>query len=272
MFKGRKESNKKQSVKLYLEHTQSLVNRCEVILENRAALAFTSPSAMLAVIGLEQYKAYAIKMIDLVGRRLIKDEVIPAAEKIYSIFEPHTEWITKGKLNKKVELGHLLLITTDAHQFIVDYKIMEDGRDASQVPSLNKRVKEKFKDQKIYSHSFDKGFYSKENLNLLQQSGIEEVVLPKSGKLNKDEKQREGAKQFKQLRYAHSAVESNINMLEHHGLNRCVDKGLYGYKRYVGLSVLAYNLHVLGNCLIALEKQKEDRLRKNKWKRQKLAA
>ena len=137
-----------------------------------------------------------------------------------------------------------------------------EGRDASQVPSLNERIKEKFKDRKIYSHSFDKGFYSKENLNLLQQSGIEEVILPKSGKLNKGEKEREGTKQFKQLRYAHSAVESNINMLEHHGLNRCVDKGLYGYKRYVGLSVLAYNLHIFGNCLIALEKQKEEKHKK----------
>ncbi len=55
------------------------------------------------MVGLEQYTAYAIKMIDLIDRRLIKDEVIPAAEKIYSIFEPHTEWITKGKLNKKAE-------------------------------------------------------------------------------------------------------------------------------------------------------------------------
>ena len=272
VFKGKKESLKKQSVKLYLEQTKSLVKRCKLILENRADLAVTSTSAMLAMLGLEQYIAYAIKMIDLVHRRLIKDEVIPAAEKFYSIFEPHTEWITKGKLNKKVELGHLLLITTDAHQFIVDYKVMEDGRDASQIPSLKERIAEKFKDQKIYSHSFDKGFYKKENLLELQQAGIQEVILPKSGKLNKEEKLREGTKQFKQLRYAHSAIESNINMLEHHGLNRCADKGLHGYKRYAGLSVLAYNLHILGNCLVALEKQKEERQRKKELKRHKPAA
>jgi hypothetical protein len=272
VFKGKKEALKKQSVKIYLDQTQSLVNRCKAILDNRDGLAVTSVSGLLAIVGLEQYTAYAIKMIDLTHRRLIKDEVIPAAEKFYSIFEPHTEWITKGKLNKKAELGHLLLITTDAHQFIVDYKIMEDGRDAWQIPSLIERIKEKFKDQKIYSHSFDKGFYSKDNLIKLQQSGIEEVILPKSGKLNKEEKLREGAKQFKQLRYAHSAVESNINMLEHHGLNRCADKGLHGYKKYVGLSVLAYNLHILGNCLEALEKQKEEKQRKKESRRQKLAA
>ncbi len=88
--------------------------------------------------------------------------------------------------------------------------------------------------------------------------------MPKKGRLNKEEKQRESAGEFKQLRYRHSAVESNINMLEHHGLNRCADKGLHGYKRYVGLSVLAYNLHILGNCLIKEETQREEKQRKGR--------
>lgn len=47
-------------------------------------------------------------------------------------------------------------------------------------------------------------------------------------------------------------------MLEHHGLNRCMDKGLHGYKRCVGLSVLAYNLHQLGNVLLADEKKRAE--------------
>jgi len=262
VFKGKKEEHKKQSVKIYLQQTEALVQRCHALLSNDAVLG-SSPTMLVALVDLQRYKDYAVKMIDLTRRRLLKDEVIPAAEKIYSIFEPHTEWITKGKMNKKAELGHLLLITTDQYQFIADYKVMEGEKDPSQIPSLIQRIQQKFKDQEIYSHSFDKGFYSKDNLHALQQSGIQEVIMPKKGKLNKEERQRESAKQFKGLRYAHSAVESNINMLEHHGLNRCADKGLHGYKRYVGLSILAYNLHILGNCLIAQEKQKEEnRLKK----------
>ncbi len=85
------------------------------------------------------------------------------------------------------------------------------------------------------------------------------MILPKRGRFSKEDKERESAKKFKQLRNAHSAVESNINMLEHHGLNRCADKGLKGYKRNVGLSVLAYNLHIIGNHLIQLQKQKEEK-------------
>ena len=266
VFKGKNEKYKKQSVKEYLQHTRSLVNRCQVLLSH-PAIAGNSPTLLLAMIDLKRYKDYAVKMIDLTERRLIRDEVIPAAEKIYSIFEPHTEWITKGKLNKKVELGHLLLITTDQYQFIVDYKVMESEKDPEQIPSLITRIKQKFKDRKIYSQSVDKGFYSKDNFTALLQSGIQEVIMPKKGKLNKADKQRQSTKEFKQLRNAHSAIESNINMLEHHGLNRCADKGLYGYKKYVGLSVLAYNLHILGNCLIAQENQKEEkRLRKQAGK------
>jgi len=256
VFKGKKEELKKRSVKNYLQQTEVLVGRCQFLL-NRAFYLAVSPPAILALVDLQRYKDYAVKMIDLTRRRLLNGETIPAADKIYSIFEPHTEWISKGKLNKKVELGHLLLITTDQHQYIVDYKVMEGEKDPAQIPSLIQRLQQKFENKKIYSHSFDKGFYSKDNLYALKQSGIQEVIMPKKGKLNKEEKERESDKKFRQLRNAHSAVESNINMLEHHGLNRCADKGLNGYKKYAGLSVLAYNLHILGNCLIKQEKQRE---------------
>ena len=92
--------------------------------------------------------------------------------------------------------------------------------------------------------------------------------------MNKEDMEREGRGSFKELRHAHSAIESNINMLEHHGLNRCVDKGLHGYKRNVGLSVLAYNLHIIGNHLIAQEKQKEEKRLQDKlsYRRKKQAA
>jgi len=100
----------------------------------------------------------------------------------------------------------------------------------------------------------------------LQQDYTLQVVLPKRGRHNKEDKERESSKSFKQLRRAHSAVESNINMLEHHGLNRCVDKGLPGYKRNVGLSVLAYNLHIIGNHLIEQQTRKEEKSAEDKMR------
>lgn len=83
--------------------------------------------------------------------------------------------------------------------------------------------------------------------------------MPKRGRFSKEDKERESSKEFKKLRNGHSAVESNINMLEHHGLSRCVDKGLKGYKRNVGLSALAYNLHIIGNTLKKQQLQKEEK-------------
>jgi len=146
---------------------------------------------MAIIAQLVKYKNYVAKFTDQLERRLLKGETIPAEEKIFSIFEEHTEWLTKGKLNKKVELGHLLLITSDQHQFIVDYKVLEKQRDASQVSNLCERIKKYYPAEKIKSHSFDKGFWSKDNLATLQGAGIAQVVLPKKGRHNKEDKERE---------------------------------------------------------------------------------
>lgn len=260
VFKGKDEHQKKQYVKQYLHQAALLETRVTELIKH-PPLAIGKEVLVMAIIEmLVKYKNYVTRFTDQIARRLLKGEVIPAEEKVFSIFEEHTEWITKGKLNKKVELGHLLLITTDQHQFIVDYKVMENQRDASQVVGLCERIKKCYPGKNIYSHSFDKGFFSKDNLSTLQSAAIEQVILTKKGRHNKADKARESTPTFKQLRNAHSAVESNINMLEHHGLSRCMDKGVKGYKRCVGLSVLAYNLPILGNVLKAKQLAKEQKL------------
>jgi hypothetical protein len=223
---------------------------------------------------LKKYADYAQLFTEQIERRLLHGGVISAEEKVYSIFEEHTEWIQKGKTNKKVELGHLLLITTDQDQLIVDYKIMEGEKDHAQVASLKERILKNYPQHQILSHSFDKGFYSKANKAILEDGYTEQAIMPKKGKLNQHEKELEHTKAFKELRKDHSAIESNINMLEHHGLNRCVDKGMNGYKRNVGLSVMAYNLHIIGNEIIARERKEEEKRKaqRERYHRHKQAA
>ena len=82
--------------------------------------------------------------------------------------------------------------------------------------------------------------------------------MPKKGKCNNQEKEEERAKVFVKLRHKHSAIESNINELEHRGLDRCPDRGYEHFKRYVGLAVCAYNLHRIGKQLIKDMRQEED--------------
>lgn len=267
VFKGKSQEQKIKSVKLYLAKANELSTRFEAIAANPPAFisAFATQEKLDELLEeFKQYHDYVKKQIDLIDRRLLQNELIPATEKIHSVFETHTEWITKGKANNKVELGHMILITTDQYHFIVDYKVMENEKDASQIKPLTERLAKRFVNTAIESHSFDKGFFSSENYETLSQTKTEHIVLPKKGKLNKTEKERESTKEFKALRNAHSAVESNINMLEQHGLNRCPDKGIEGFKRYVGLSVLAYNLHVLGNQLKAQSLKKEQQLQKQR--------
>lgn len=254
VFKGRNEAEKIQAVKNYL-HKAREVNKRLIAVKSAGGSITTLPA-------LQQYIDYISKFTDQIERRLLKGEVMPADEKIFSIFEPHTEWISKGKLNKKVELGHLVLITTDQHSFIIDYKVMEKQKDAQQINDLTRRVRTKFSDALISSHSFDKGFWSKENLAVLAKQPIATVVLPKRGRHTKEDKERENEPGFKILRRKHSAIESNINMLEQHGLNRCPDKGLKHYKNYVGLSVLAYNLHQLGKKIIAAQNKEDQKVLK----------
>ena len=271
VFKGKDANKKKDAVKEYLEVGLELKGRCEVIVKNAPIVPDAQITINSIIESLKQYCEYATKFCNQIERRLIKGEEIPAEEKVYSIFEPYTEWLTKGKLNKKVELGVLLMITTTQHHFIVDYKVLEKQRDQAQVTPLLERLKSNYPGVTLESSSFDKGFFSKENLIIVTQS-VTTAVMPKKGKLNLKEKEREADETFKLLRNKHSAVESNINMLEHHGLNRCVDKGINGFKRYVGLSVLAYNLHILGNHLKEEEKKKQLLLSKQRERYHRQAA
>jgi hypothetical protein len=99
--------------------------------------------------------------------------------------------------------------------------------------------------------SFDKGFHSPRNQTELTEL-LDYVVLPQKGRLSRKDKDREHSKEFVKTRYQHAAVESAINALEVHGLDRCPDHGLHGLNRYVSLSVLSRNIQLAG---VAIKKQ-----------------
>ncbi len=209
------------------------------------------------IITLEYFITLMEKHIDLVDRRLLKNEKIPHEEKLFSIFETYTEWVKKGKMNPNVELGKKLSITTDQYNLIVDYQLMYNEQDRDIVIGLADRLLSKYK---ISSWSFDKGYWRKENKELLQLE-VPKVVMPKLGRRNKTEEAEESSHSFKRLKNKHSAIESNINELEHRGLDRCSDRGLFHYKRYVSLGVCAYNLKKIGREILKQEKLRQEKAR-----------
>lgn len=199
---------------------------------------------------LTYYQGMLCKHIDLVERRILKGEKIPHKEKVFSIFEPHVEWIQKGKANNKVELGHNTLITTDQHHFIVDHKVMVGETDVEQPIELLERIKCRFSQgYSINSMSFDRGFHSLLAKKALGKK-VKTLIMPSKGKQKAEQRDEENQKTFKAFRNKHSAVESNINELEHAGVNKVPDRGLPGFKKYVAFGVLAYNIRRLGKVVI----------------------
>jgi len=206
---------------------------------------------------------HAEKQIDLITRRVIQGEKIPHEEKIFSIFEPQTEWICKGKAGVPVELGLRVAILEDQSGFILSHKIMLNQTDDQIAVSIVSKVKEMFPHLK--SCSFDKGFHSPSNQEELREI-IDTVALPKKGKLSKKDVEYQQSEQYISAKRKHSAVESAINALEVHGLDRCPDRGMDGFERYVGQAVLARNIQILGSILIKKEQCKLKKFRE-KYKR-----
>ncbi len=193
---------------------------------------------------LQTYINYALWQIDLIKRRVLQDEKIPHEDKIFSIFEPHTEWISKGKAGVPQELGLRVCILEDQYGFILHHRVMEKETDDKVAVAMVTLAQSKFSDLK--GCSFDKGFYSPGNKKDLK-GRLDILVLPKKGRCNKAEYEEETAEDFIRFKRKHSAVESAINGLENHGLDRCPDHGIQGFKRYVSLSVLARNLQIIGH-------------------------
>ena len=244
-----------QQHQIYIDMATHWVERSEQTLEQIDAIIGVMEHETLM---LREYQAYANTFIDQVHRRVILGEKIPHSEKIFSIFQPHTEWIRKGKAGVLAELGLRVSIMEDNHGFILHHKVMEGETDEKVSVEMVQQSQKRF--PALSSASFDKGYYTPDNLKNLQQQ-LELVVLPKKGKRSKADQEREGSEEFGALRKQHSAVESAINALEQHGLDVCPDHGIDGFKRYVSLAVVSRNIHHLGSIVRKQLLDKERRKR-----------
>ena len=211
---------------------------------------------------IEKYIGYAKRLSEQIHRRVLCGETIPHDEKIFSIFEEHTEWIVKGKAGVSQELGVRVCIVQDQYGFILHHKVMEKVTDEKIALQIIKETQERFSDFRICS--FDKGFYTPDNRLELSEL-LDLAVLPKKGRLSETDKQTEFSKDFVELRRKHAAVESGIAALENHGLDRCPDRGIDALKRYTALAILARNIQILGHMI--QQKELKRRKRQEKYRR-----
>jgi hypothetical protein len=235
----------------YLTLSETLIQKIHLTLSHQSDNA---PLSILALsLEIKDYTEHAARQIKQIRTRVLQHQAIPHDEKVFSIFQPHTEWINKGKAGVPVELGLRVCIVESSEGYILNHQVMEKKVDNQIAVELIKDTQSKFKS--LSGCSFDKGFHSPGNQTELSDL-LDNLVLPKKGRRNKKETEREKAPAFKTSKRKHSAVESGINALEIHGLDVCPDHGIVGFKRYVALAVVARNIQKLGSELIKKEYEK----------------
>jgi len=212
---------------------------CEQASRNAKRLAAT----------LSYFVPLAKQVIQQATRRVLQGEQVPASEKIVSIFEEHTDIIRRGKESHPVEYGHKVWLNEVEGGLVSHYRILEGNPSDEQQwkPSLKAHLSTFQQPPK--QASADRGLFSEPNEQLAQDLGVKHVILPKRGYRSKARLKHEHKAWFVKGRHWHAGIEGRISVLKRaHSLRRCLAHGLQGFHCWVGWSVIAGNLAVLGRA------------------------
>ena len=195
---------------------------------------------------LVHYLPLVEQIIDQSDKRVLQGISLPPDEKLYSLFEEHTELIIRGKAGKPIEFGHKILLAQTGEKFIHHYEVMPHRREDKELlePAIEAH-------RKLFGHypdvlSTDKGFYE----SMKQISSLEEkiavVSIAKKGRRNQYEYERETTEEFIDGQRFRSGSEGSISVLKRaFKLGKCFFKGFKNYAASVGLAVLCHNLVLL---------------------------
>ena len=198
------------------------------------------------------------RVVDQARRRVIDNEQVPAAEKIYSIFEPHTALIKRGKAGKPVEFGHKIYLAETRSGLITQYWVL-DGNPSDEdhvVKSIQQHKATFGRAPKLYTN--DRGSYSPANIKACEQEGVACVSIPqRGGQKTAERKAFEKSPEFKQGQRFRAGIEGTISVLGRgRGMKRCSASGRKGVELLVGLAVLANNLLRIAALLLEKIKKK----------------
>jgi len=191
------------------------------------------------------------QVCDTARRRVLLGETVPNRDKLFSLFETHTQLYRRGKAGTPNQFGRLVLVFEDGAGFISHYHLMDrDAQDAEVIVEQTQVAQKKHGGQ-IITASFDRGFYSPENESELSKI-IDHPCLPPRHPAQYAERLAGESVEFRKARKRHSGVESAIGAAQRgNGLKRCRDRTELGFERYFGLAVLGRNIHTLGKILIS---------------------
>lgn len=246
-FIARSASSKSKKSKRTVKQTYTtLIQRVEWVLGVGCQVADGLNRAGYQAEELSRYLPLVARIVDQADRRVLKGETVPPDEKLYSLFEAHTELIVRGKAGKPIEFGHKILIAQTGEKFIHHYAVMEKKIEDTELlkPAVNahKRLFGQYPDVL----STDKGFYE----SMQQIEGLEEkiavVSIAKKGRRTQAECQRETSEAFVAGQRFRAGSEGSISVLKRaFKLGKCFFKGFKNYAASVGFAVLCHNLVLL---------------------------
>src|SRR6516162_4071473 len=209
---------------------------------------------------IEHFCDLGARVIDQSRRRVLNGEQVPTAEKLYSIFEPHTDLIKRGKVQTPIEFGHKVFLAESARGLISQYEVL-DGNPVDEqhvVVSLERHRQTFGKVPKLYGS--DRGFFREANVRSCQPEGVKVVCIPQRGGTKTPEREAyEKSRDFKDGQRFRAGIEGRISVLfRGRGMKRCLAEGRERFELWVAAAVLANNLMKIA----ALLTQRSSRRRK----------
>ena len=228
--------------------TEEVVTSARKVVEQTRKARGKDPAAALAIPELRKeikhYCKLGERVIDQARRRVLEGEQVPNAQKIYSIFEAHTDLIKRGKVQTPLEFGHKVFLAESAQGLITQYEVLEGN------PDDKKHVEPSLKRHKnMFGHApelygTDRGFFSEKNVQSCKQEGVKVVCIPQcGGQKTAKRKAYEKSPAFKKGQRFRAGIEGTISVLfRGRGMKRCRDEGRKRFELWVGAAVLANNL------------------------------
>lgn len=225
-------------------------------LKNKVSAGKTAETLTIHTDRLEHFLNLTDQVLLTATRRMLHGETVPNDEKLFSIYETHTQLYKRGKAGEPIQFGRLVMVYEDAGGFIVHHHLLpRNETDRDVVVEQTKTVVQRL-NQKVKSLSFDRGFHSPEIQAALAPLAPT-ICIPKPGDKQKKVQMEQSTAEFRAAHQRHSGIESAIGALQAgNGLERCFDRTERGFTRCLALGVLGRNLHVLGKLIIARESAK----------------
>ena len=186
------------------------------------------------------------KIISQAEQRVFQGVKLAADEKVYSLFEEHTELLKRGKAGKPIEFGHKVLIAQTGEKFIHHYEVFPKRKEDKELIEPTLKAHKQLFGTGPDVLATDKGFY--ENMKQILKLGINitTVSICKKGRRNQQEYERESTEEFKDGQRFRAGCEGSISVLKRvFKLARCLFKGFKNYAASVGCAVFCHNLVLL---------------------------